>query len=91
MSFKIIFMILKILILIEVIDLYKEYGINIIDREKPFTKFIDYNKESFPNFQNGEFYILRNCVLGNFSFYSSYLQKDYKLLQEKRRNFQNII
>ncbi|MFA6627782.1 MAG: AAA domain-containing protein [Bacilli bacterium] len=66
-----------------VIDLYKEFDINIIDKENTFTKFVDYNKGSFPKFQNGEFYLLRNCVLGNFSFYSSYLQKDYKVLQEK--------
>ena len=67
----------------ELIGLYDEHGINIVDRGKPFSKFIDLNKDSFPKFQNGEFYLLRNCVLGNFSFYSSYLQRDYKELQEQ--------
>lgn len=62
----------------EIINFYEEKGLKIVDRNKPFSKYLEYKSNDFPSFKQGELFILNNAVVGQFSFYSSYLQRDFK-------------
>ena len=42
------------------------------------TNFKDIRVDEFPKYNNGDFHIIPNAVLGKFSLYSSALQKDFK-------------
>lgn len=74
----------------DITDLFSSYGIHIQDRKKPFSKFIDYTQESFPEFKSGEMYIYNSAVIGKFSFYSSFLQKDFKNIIDEGRINENL-
>ena len=61
-----------------IVDFYREHGIEIIENSGKLEKFYDITVNDFPRYKNGEFHIVNNAVLGKFSLYSSALQKDFK-------------
>lgn len=63
-------------------DYYKINGIELKCDTNIYNliSFKDIRVDEFPTFNNGDFYIMSNAVLGKFSLYSSALQKDFKSL-----------
>ncbi len=64
----------------ELKNFYLQSGIKLIDGKdiNESSKFVDISQKDFPQFNDGEFYIVPNVVLGKFSLYSSALQRDFK-------------
>ena len=61
-------------------EYYSNVGIELKCSEDIYelSNFRDIKSDEFPTFNNGEFNIIPNAVLGKFSLYSSALQKDFK-------------
>lgn len=59
---------------------YINTGIELKCEEDVFSlsSFKDIKANEFPTYNNGDFYVVPNAVLGKFSLYSSALQKDFK-------------
>lgn len=59
---------------------YLNAGIELKCDEDIFSlsNFRDIKADEFPTYNNGDFYIVPNAVLGKFSLYSNALQKDFK-------------
>ncbi len=63
----------------DVVNYYKDNEIEIIlPKNHELNNFVNMTQEEFPQYNNGEFYMKNNAVLGRFSLYSSALQKDFK-------------
>ncbi|MDR3293793.1 MAG: HRDC domain-containing protein, partial [Clostridiales bacterium] len=69
----------------ELYEFFSTNGIELLDFENIVTdegsdleSFLEYKTTDFPKFKSGEYRVVRNAVLGKFSFYSGALQKDFK-------------
>lgn len=62
----------------DMLKFYNENGIKISGSLGELEPFSNVTQEYFNNFKAGEFIIQNNAVLGNFSIYSSALQRDFQ-------------
>ncbi len=68
----------------QILEYYKSSSIEIncsVDLNNIIT-FKDIKADEFPKYEDGEFHIEPNAVLGKFSLYSSALQRDFKNIIE---------
>ena len=67
----------------QVIDFFRDAGLEIEDDGGYVTPFDEYYGDSFPKFKSGELHIDNSIVLGKFPLYSSSIQKDFNDLTYK--------
>ncbi len=71
----------------DVLDFYKEKGLNINPSFEGLSKFNEYKVNEFPKFVSGELNLEMNAILGKFPICSSSIQKDFdQMIEEKKCN-----
>ena len=71
----------------DVLDFYKEKGLNINPSFNGLSKFNEYKVNEFPKFVSGELNLEMNAILGKFPICSSSIQKDFdQMIEEKKCN-----
>ena len=62
---------------------FKENGLNIPKTLPELCQYPEFNSETFPNFNPGEFTLINSFVLGKFSLCESSIQRDFKAISTK--------
>ena len=67
----------------DLITFYKDNGIKIRGEVDELIKFEEYHAGAFPFYKRGEYDLSNTAVIGKFSLYSNFLQKDFKDILDK--------
>lgn len=70
-----------------VINFYKDKGINITINSLELTNYQEFKAKEFPNYNSGELHLECSCVLGKYQICSSSIQRDFdKIIEEDEIN-----